>query len=115
MLAALIGDLAVLGGGGAGAWLRGRREHERWLRTEKLTAAVHFISATGAIYDRRRSHGAAAVQPSSIHETAEWPRAQDARSAVYFLSETDTVDVAEPVAVESTKSVGTGRYRVRPD
>lgn len=36
VLAALIGALAVLGGVGAGAWFQGRREHERWLRGEKL-------------------------------------------------------------------------------
>ncbi|WP_238163751.1 hypothetical protein [Kribbella pittospori] len=95
VLAALIGALAVLGGVGAGAWLQERREHERWQRGEKLTAAVNFISATGAIYDKRLMRSNGAAQASTTDEAADWIRAQDARSTLYLLCETATVDLAE--------------------
>lgn len=105
VLAALIGALVGLGGVGAGAWLQGRREHERWLRGEKLTAAVNFISATGAIYDKRRANGGAEGQPNSTDENADWSRTQDARSALYLLCETATVEMAEQLVQSVRRAV----------
>jgi hypothetical protein len=92
LLAGVIGALVGLIGVGAGAWLQGRKEHQRWLRDQKLHAAVDFIGATGDIYDRRRS-----VQPGAppSGESAQWARAQDARSALYLLCAEGTVDAAE--------------------
>ena len=105
VLAALIGALAVLGGVGAGAWLQGRREHERWLRGEKLAAAVNFISATGAAYDKRLLRTSGAAQAGSTDETADWDRAQDARSALYLLCDKTTVDAAEQLIQSVRRAV----------
>jgi len=101
VLAALIGALVGLGGVAGGAWLQGRREHERWLRNEKLIASVSFIAATGGIYDKRRLGGAGA---GSTDDSGDWSRAHDARSALYLLCESATVDVAEQL-VQSVRRV----------
>jgi hypothetical protein len=93
LLAGMIGALVGLVGVAAGAWLQGRKEHQRWLRDQKLQAAIDFIGATGELYDHRRHPlppGAA-----SIDESAQWARAQDGRSALYLLCDQRTVEAAE--------------------
>jgi uncharacterized protein YneF (UPF0154 family) len=40
LLAVLIGALIGLGGVVAGTWLQGRKEHQRWLRDQKLHAEL---------------------------------------------------------------------------
>ena len=35
-----------------GAWLQSRTEHQRWLRDQKLRAAIDFIGGTGDLYQR---------------------------------------------------------------
>jgi hypothetical protein len=101
LLAGVIGALVGLLGVGTGAWLQGRKEHQRWLRDQKLRAAVDFIGATGDIYDRRR-------QPrrrrDSAEDSAQWARAQDARSALYLLCESTTVHAAE-VLIQRVRQV----------
>jgi hypothetical protein len=54
LLAVLIGALIGLGGVVAGTWLQGRKEHQRWLRDQKLHAATDFIGATGDLAQQRR-------------------------------------------------------------
>jgi hypothetical protein len=92
VLAVLIGALVGAGGVVAGTWLQGRKEHQRWLRDEKLRAAVGFIGAAGDLHDSHR-HPPAQHDPSAELDT--WARIQDGRSALYLLCATDTVEAAE--------------------
>jgi hypothetical protein len=66
--------------------------HRRWLRDQKLHAAVHFITTTGNVFDHRLL-GPAAVGQSE--ERALLQRAQKSRSALYLLCEDQTVQMAE--------------------
>jgi hypothetical protein len=93
LLAGVIGALVGLVGVAAGAWLQGRKEHQRWLRDQKLRAAIDFIGATGDLYDHRRRP----LPPGtpSIDESTRWARAQDGRSALYLLCDQRTVELAE--------------------
>jgi hypothetical protein len=93
LLAGIIGALVGLMGVGAGAWLQGRKEHQRWLRDQKLRAAVDFIGATGDLYEHRRYPPQSGAPPTD--ENAEWTRAQDGRSALHLLCEDSTVEMAE--------------------
>jgi hypothetical protein len=54
LLAVLIGALISLRGVVAEAWLQGRKEHQRWLRGQKLQTAIGDIGATGGLFDRLR-------------------------------------------------------------
>ena len=94
LLAVLIG--AVVGASGviAGTWWQSRKEHQHWLRDQKLRAAIDFIGATGDLHDRRR-HPSAAPDPSA--EQDSWARIQGGRSALYLLCTTSTVEAAEVV------------------
>jgi hypothetical protein len=92
ILAGLMGALIGLGGVVAGAWLQGRKEHQRWLRDQKLHAAIGYIGATGDLYDYRRRPSPDA---DPALDRATWVRAQDGRSALYLLCDTSTVEVAE--------------------
>jgi hypothetical protein len=92
LLAVLIGALVGVTGVIAGTWLQGRKEHQRWLRDQKLHAAIDFIGAAGDLHDRRR-HPPASPDPSAEQDT--WTRIQDGRSALYLLCMTDTVEAAE--------------------
>lgn len=90
---ALIGLMSVA----IGAWLQSRREHQRWLRDQKLRAAIDFIGGTGDLYQRRRqlrSEGS-----SVIDGQAAWVRLQDGRSALHLLCKASTVDAAEAVVM----------------
>ena len=93
LLAGVIGALVGLIGVATGAWLQGRKEHRRWLRDQKLRAAIDFIGATGDLYDRRRHPLPPGTSPSD--ESPLWTRAQDGRSALYLLCDDRTVDLAE--------------------
>lgn len=53
LVAVFIGALIGVGGVIAGTWLQGRKEHQRWLRDEKLRAAVGFIGATSDARNHR--------------------------------------------------------------
>jgi hypothetical protein len=92
LLAVLIGALVGASGVIAGTWLQGRKEHQRWLRDQKLRAAIDFIGATGDLHDIRR-HPPARPDPSVERDT--WARIQDGRSALYLLCTTGTVEAAE--------------------
>lgn len=92
LLAVLIGALVGVGGVMAGTWLQSRKEHQRWLRDQKLRAAVDFIGAAGDLHDRRRGPPAS---PDTSAERDAWTRIQDGRSALYLLCTTDTVAAAE--------------------
>ena len=97
LLAGIGGALIGLMGVAIGAWLQSRREHQRWLRDQKLRAAIDFIGGTGDLYQRRRqlrSEGS-----SVIDGQAAWVRLQDGRSALRLLSEASTVDAAEAVVM----------------
>ena len=91
LLAGVIGAVVGLGGVAVGAWLQGLKEHQRWLRDQKLRAAINYIGATGEIYDRRRH----STDADPATEEAALARAQDARSALYLLCDSGTVEVAE--------------------
>ena len=78
-----------------GAWLQGRREHQRWLRDQKLRAAIDFIGGTGDLDQRRRQHLSDGSTLSDAQAT--WVRVQDGRSALHLLCEAETVDMAEAV------------------
>lgn len=97
LLAGIGGALIGLMGVAIGAWLQSRREHQRWLRDQKLRAAIDFIGGTGDLYQRRRqlrSEGS-----SVIDGQAAWVRLQDGRSALHLLCEARTVDAAEAVVM----------------
>ena len=97
LLAGIGGALIGLIGVAIGAWLQSRREHQRWLRDQKLHAAIDFIGGTGDLYQRRRqlrSEGS-----SVIDGQAAWVRLQDGRSALHLLCEVGTVDAAEAVVM----------------
>jgi len=97
LLAGIGGALIGLIGVAIGAWLQSRREHQRWLRDQKLRAAIDFIGGTGDLYQRRRqlrSEGS-----SVIDGQAAWVRLQDGRSALHLLCEVGTVDAAEAVVM----------------
>ncbi len=92
LLAVLIGALVGASGVIAGTWLQGRKEHQRWLRDQKLRAAIDFIGATGDLHDNRRNPPA---RPDPSAERDTWARIQDGRSALYLLCTTGTVEAAE--------------------
>jgi hypothetical protein len=92
LLAVLIGGLVGASGVIAGTWLQSQKEHQRWLRDQKLRAAIAFIGATGDLHDIRR-HSPATPGPSA--ERDAWARIQDGRSALYLLCTTGTVKAAE--------------------
>jgi hypothetical protein len=92
LLAVLIGALVGASGVIAGTWLQGRKEHQRWLRDQKLRAAINFIGATGDLHDSRR-HSPARPDPNAERDT--WARIQDGRSALYLLCTSGTVEAAE--------------------
>jgi hypothetical protein len=54
LLAVVIGAVVGVGGVIAGTWLQSQKEHQRWLRDQKLRAAIGFIGATGDLHDHRR-------------------------------------------------------------
>jgi hypothetical protein len=93
LLAGVIGALVGLAGVAAGAWLQGRKEHQRWLRDQKLRAAVDFIGGASDLYDRRRHPPSPGSGP--VDDSAGWARAQDGRSALYLLCDDRTVELAE--------------------
>jgi hypothetical protein len=92
LLAGLIGAVIGLAGVVAGAWLQGRKEHQRWLRDQKLHAAIDYISATGDLHDSR---GDPSPDADPAARRAPWARARDGRSALYLLGDASTVEVAE--------------------
>ena len=92
LLSVLIGALVGVGGVVAGTWLQGRKEHQRWLRDQKLHAAIGFIGAAGDLHDRRLHPSA---DPDSSTEQAIWTRIQDGRSALHLLCTTSTVETTE--------------------
>src|SRR5262249_60906201 len=92
--------LSVLGGALIGligvalcSWLQGRREHQRWVRDQKLRAAIDLIGGVGDLYQRRRQ--LASSGSSIIDGQAAWVRVQDGRSALHLLCEASTADAAE--------------------
>jgi hypothetical protein len=95
LLAGIGGALIGLMGVATGTLLQSRKDHQRWLRDQKLRAAIDFIGATGDLYQRRRQ--LLADGASVIDEKAAWARAEDGRSALHLLCETGTVDAAEAV------------------
>jgi hypothetical protein len=95
LLAGIGGALIGLMGVAIGAWLQGRREHQRWLRDQKLQAAIDFIGGTGDLDQRRRQH--LSDGSSLIDAQSAWVRVQDGRSALHLLCEAETVDMAEAV------------------
>ena len=92
LLAVLLGGLVGASGVVAGTWLQSRKEHQRWLRDQKLHAAIDFIGATGDLHDLRR-HSSAMPDPSA--ERDAWARIQNGRSALYLLCTTSTTEAAE--------------------
>lgn len=97
LLAGIGGALIGLMGVAIGAWLQSRREHQRWLRDQKLSAAIAFIGGTGDLYQRRRQH--LSDGSSLVDAQAAWVRVQDGRSALHLLCEAETVDMAEAVVM----------------
>ena len=95
LLAVLIGALIGLGGVVAGTWLQGRKEHQRWLRDQKLHAAIDFIGATVDLDLQRRRLASGGA--GDMNEKAVWARVQDGRSALHLLCQASTVEAAEAV------------------
>jgi hypothetical protein len=63
------------------------RKELRWLRDQKLRAAVDFIGATGDICDQRREAVKQGTGPSD--ETVQWHRAQTADPpCIFFVTTT---------------------------
>jgi hypothetical protein len=108
LLAGLIGAAVGLGGVVVGTWLQGLKEHQRWLRDQKLRAAISYIGSTGEIYDQRRQ----SADTDSAVEQAALARAQDARSALYLLCDSGTVEVAEALIqrVRHTQPISAGQH-----
>lgn len=104
LLSVVIGALVGVGGVVAGTWLQSRKEHQRWLRDQKLHAAIGFIGAAGDLHDRRLYPSA---DPGPSTEPAMWTRIQDGRSALHLLCTTRTVEAAEALV--------TGVRHTQPD
>jgi hypothetical protein len=103
LLAGLGGALVGAFGVTVGAWLHGRNDRARWLRDQKLQAAISVIAGTGDLVQRSREEKSSG--DSSIDERAAWARLQDGRSAVHLLCDKDSVESAEMLIMR----VGHGR------
>jgi len=104
-LAGLGGALVGTFGVAVGAWLQGRNDHARWLRDQKLQAAISVIAGTGDLVQRSRDEKSTGA--SFIDERAAWVRLQDGRSAVHLLCQKDSVESAETLIM----TVGHGLTR----
>ncbi len=89
LVAGLLGALVGLIGVAVGNWIQGRKEHERWLRDQKLQAAIEFIGATGDLHQRGDELRAAGTSP--IDERAVLEGTKNGRSALYLLCDADTM------------------------
>jgi hypothetical protein len=83
LLAVLIGALIGLGGVVAGTWLQGRKEHQRWLRDQKLHAAIDIQVACDA-WDRDPPGEAALA--GGLHDHGGFPVSLHRASAVIMMS-----------------------------
>jgi hypothetical protein len=99
--AALLGALIGLTGVLTGAWLNARREDRRWLRDQRLRAAVEFLSHCGLLYERLRQSNAelAAEQRIELRHGI-----QASRSALLLLCGPETADLADRLAQRVQRS-----------
>jgi hypothetical protein len=88
LFAGVIGALVGVFGVATGAWLQGRERHRRWIRDEKLRAAIEFISTTSLIYEHRRAG-------SGDPDGALWLRTDQSRAVLHLLCGERTVGLAE--------------------
>lgn len=95
VLAALLGALIGLTGVLTGAWLNARREDRRWLRDQRLRAAIDFLSSCGLLYQRQRQvHTELTAEQKIEHRHV----VQTSRSALLLLCSAQTADLADRLA-----------------
>ncbi|MGP3987326.1 hypothetical protein [Streptomyces sp. 3N207] len=78
-----------------GSWFTARRQDRMWLREQKLKAGVGFNTAAGQLFDYLRETQLG-DDGAGANELAN--RMQEARSALYLLCDSDTVDLADGLA-----------------
>lgn len=78
-----------------GAWFTARRQDRMWLREQKLKAGVGFNTAVGQLFDYLRE---AQLGDDGAGANELVNRMQEARSALYLLCASDTVDLADALA-----------------
>ncbi|SPF02220.1 hypothetical protein [Streptomyces sp. MA5143a] len=78
-----------------GSWFTARRQDRMWLREQKLKAGIGFNTAVVQLLDFLKETQLAEDGPGA-NELAN--RMQEARSALYLLCASDTVDLADALA-----------------
>ncbi|MFD5620694.1 hypothetical protein [Streptomyces yangpuensis] len=95
MLSVAIGAGLGLIGVVFGSWFTARRQDRMWLREQKLKAGIGFNTAAGQLLDYLRE---ARVGDDGVGANELVGRMQEARSALYLLCASDTVDLADALA-----------------
>jgi hypothetical protein len=93
--AALVVAGVGLLGAVVGARLHKSREHDHWLRDQRLRVSVDFITATRRLLNEYRRHGEAGMDPVERNELRG--KMRSARSAIELLCSPATVAAAKLV------------------
>jgi hypothetical protein len=102
--AALVAAGFGLLGAVVGARLHKSREHQHWLRDQRLRVSVDFITATRRLLNEYRRHGEAGMDPLERSELRG--KMRSARSAIELL--------CSPATVAAAKLVNDSLYVTRP-
>lgn len=104
-LSVAIGAAIGLAGVVFGSWFTARRQDRMWLRDQKLKAGIGFNTAVVQLLDHLKNTQLSGDGPGA-NELVN--RMQEARSALYLLCSSDTVDLADALArrVWSTRPTG---------
>lgn len=95
LLSVAVGAGLGLVGAVFGSWFTARRQDRMWLREQKLRAGVGFSTAAGQLFDHLRE---TRLSDDGVGANELAQRMQEARSALYLLCDSDTVDLAEQFA-----------------
>lgn len=95
VLSVAIGAAIGLIGAVFGSWFTARRQDRMWLREQKLKAGVGFNTAVVQLFDYLRE-SQLSDDGAGANELVN--RMQEARSALYLLCASDTVDLADALA-----------------
>jgi hypothetical protein len=79
-----------------GSWFTARRQDRMWLREQKLKAGIGFNTAVVQLLDHLKETRLSDDGPGADELVN---RMQEARSALYLLCSSDTVDLADALAV----------------
>ncbi|MFI2290354.1 hypothetical protein [Streptomyces niveus] len=95
ILSVAIGAAIGLIGAVFGSWFSARRQDRMWLREQKLKAGIGFNTAVVQLLDYLKETQLSDDGPGA-NELAN--QMQEARSALYLLCASDTVDLADALA-----------------